>query len=48
MWDTDRPDGQPRRVLDVSRARERMGFEAEVDLEEGLASAISDFRERGD
>ena len=46
-WDTDRPDGQPRRVLDVSRARERMGFEAEVGLEEGLASAISDFRERG-
>jgi len=35
-FDPSRPDGQPRRCLDVSRARERLGFEAEVALEEGL------------
>jgi len=44
-WDSSRPDGQPRRCLDVTRARERMGFEAEVPLEEGLRRAIQSFRE---
>ena len=39
-----RPDGQPTRFLDVSRARERFGFEAEVDLEEGLRRTIESFR----
>ena len=43
-WDTSRPDGQPRRYLDVSRARERLGFEAEVSLEEGLRRTIASFR----
>ncbi len=36
-WDTTKPNGQPRRKLDVSRARERFGFEAQVSLETGLA-----------
>jgi nucleoside-diphosphate-sugar epimerase len=44
VWDTSRPDGQPTRYLDVSRARERMGFEAEVGLEEGLRRTIESFR----
>ena len=43
-WDTARPDGQPTRYLDVSRARERIGFEAEVELEEGLRRTIESFR----
>ena len=42
-WDRSRPDGQRRRCLDISRARERMGFEAEVSLEEGLRRAIECF-----
>ena len=46
MWDTSRPDGQPTRYLDVSRARELMGFEAEVPLEEGLRRTIESFREQ--
>ena len=46
VWDSERPDGQPRKCLDVSRARERLGFEAEVELEQGLGRAIDDFRER--
>jgi nucleoside-diphosphate-sugar epimerase len=44
VWDTSRPDGQPTRYLDVTRARERMGFEAEVDLEAGLLQTIESFR----
>ena len=46
VWDTSRPDGQPTRYLDVSRARELMGFEARVTLEDGLARTIASFREQ--
>jgi GDP-L-fucose synthase len=44
VWDTSRPDGQPRRFLDVSRAKELMGFEARVSLEDGLRKTIESFR----
>jgi GDP-L-fucose synthase len=43
-WDASNPDGQPKRYLDVSRARELMGFEATVELEDGLARTIESFR----
>ena len=46
VWDTSRPDGQPTRYLDVSRARELMDFEARVPLEEGLERTIASFREQ--
>jgi GDP-L-fucose synthase len=46
VWDTSRPDGQPTRYLDVSRARELMGFEARVALEDGLERTIAAFREQ--
>ena len=39
-WDTSKPDGQPRRALDTSRARERFGFVAETSFEEGLRRTI--------
>lgn len=39
-WDQSKPDGQPRRCLDTSRARNAFGFEAEVQLEEGLRETI--------
>ena len=39
-WDTEKPNGQPRRKLDVSRAKERFGFESQIPLEESLAAAI--------
>jgi GDP-L-fucose synthase len=39
-WDTSKPDGQPRRCLDVSRAREEFGFVAKVDFREGLEKTI--------
>jgi GDP-L-fucose synthase len=44
VWDTSRPDGQPSRYLDVSRARELIGFEAKVPLGEGLHRTLNAFR----
>ncbi len=44
-WDSSKPDGQPRRCLDVSRAKEMMGWEAKVGFEEGLRRTIEWFRE---
>ena len=39
-WDTSRPNGQPRRCLDITRARERFGFVAQTSLEDGLRQTI--------
>jgi GDP-L-fucose synthase len=39
-WQSDRPDGQPRRQLDVTRAFEKFGFRAETSLEDGLRKTI--------
>jgi GDP-L-fucose synthase len=39
-WDSSKPDGQPRRRLDVSRARAEFGFEARMDFDEGLKKTI--------
>lgn len=39
-WDASRPDGQPRRMLDTTRARERFGFAAATGLEDGLRRTI--------
>jgi GDP-L-fucose synthase len=44
-WDPSKPDGQPRRALDTSRAREAFGFEARTTLEDGLARTIAWYRE---
>lgn len=43
-WDRSKPDGQPRRSLDTSRARERFGFEARMALDEGLDRTIAWYR----
>jgi GDP-L-fucose synthase len=43
-WDTSRPNGQPRRSLDVSRAKQRFGFEASVGFSEGLDRTIDWYR----
>ena len=39
-WDTTKPDGQPRRCLDVSRAEKEFGFKAKTDFREGLKQTI--------
>jgi GDP-L-fucose synthase len=43
-WDTSMPNGQPRRGLDVSRAKELFGFEARTTLREGLRRTIEWYR----
>jgi GDP-L-fucose synthase len=45
VWDTTKPNGQPRRKLDVTRAQERFGFTARVGLREGLSRTIAWYRE---
>lgn len=40
VWDTTKPDGQPRRCLDVSRAEKEFGFRAKTDFREGLKKTI--------
>jgi GDP-L-fucose synthase len=47
VWDPTQPDGQPRRCLDVSRAKEAIGFVAKTSLEEGMAKTIKWFDENG-
>jgi GDP-L-fucose synthase len=40
-WDATKPDGQPRRCLDTSRAQERLGWTAETSFEDGLRQTVS-------
>ena len=44
VWDTSMPNGQPRRSLDASRAKELFGFEAKTPLREGLERTIAWYR----
>ncbi len=44
IWDTSRPDGQPRRQLDTARARDRFGWVAKTSLEDGLRRTIAWWR----
>jgi GDP-L-fucose synthase len=48
VWDIKRPNGQPRRMLDVSRARERFGFAAKVTFDQGLDNTIAWYRNHAD
>ena len=41
VWDATKPDGQPRRMLDVSRAKQEFGFSAETDFKTGLQETIA-------
>ena len=45
VWDTSKPNGQPRRKLDTSRARELFGFEAKTPFSEGIARTVAWYRE---
>jgi len=40
VWDSSKPDGQPRRCLDISRAERELGFKAKARLEDGLRQTI--------
>lgn len=45
VWDTSKPNGQPRRGLDVSRAEEYFGFRAQTNFEEGLLRTINWYKQ---
>ena len=45
VWDGSKPDGQPRRCLETSKADQLFGFKAETPLEEGLRKTIEWYRE---
>lgn len=45
IWNTDKPNGQPRRGLDTTRAFEKFGFKAQMTFDEGLANTIAWYRE---
>jgi len=44
-WDTSKPDGQPRRRLDTTRAEKEFGFKSRMDFEEGLKRTIEWYKE---
>jgi GDP-L-fucose synthase len=46
VWDTSMPNGQPRRSLDASKARELFGFEARTPLREGIERTVAWYREQ--
>jgi GDP-L-fucose synthase len=48
VWDTSKPDGQPRRMLDTSRAAKYFGFVAKTSFEEGLRQTIDWYRRSRD
>jgi GDP-L-fucose synthase len=48
VWDTSKPNGQPRRGLDTSRAYERFGWRAQMDFEEGMKRTIDWFCQNKD
>jgi GDP-L-fucose synthase len=45
VWDTSMPNGQPRRQLDATRARDLFGFEAQTSLRDGLEKTVAWYRE---
>jgi GDP-L-fucose synthase len=45
VWETDKPNGQPRRCLDTQRAKEKFGFVAQVDFKQGLRQTIDWYRQ---
>jgi len=44
IWDTSKPDGQPRRMLDTNKAEKEFGFKAKTSLEDGLKNTINWYR----
>ena len=45
IWDTDKPDGQPRRMLETSRAKEKFGFVASTNFDQGLEETIQWYKQ---
>jgi len=45
VWETDKPNGQPRRCLDTERAKEKFGFTAQMEFKQGLKNTIDWYRQ---
>lgn len=45
VWDASKPDGQPRRILDVSKAKREFGFSAKMDFDTGIKNTIKWYKE---
>jgi GDP-L-fucose synthase len=45
VWDPTKPDGQPRRSLETTRAEQAFGFRAQTDFREGLQRTIAWYRQ---
>lgn len=45
IWDTSKPDGQPRRCLNVDKAKDKLGFSAKTDLSTGLERTVKWYKE---
>ncbi len=48
VWQTDKPNGQPRRCLDTERAKQAFGFEAKTDFREGLKKTVEWYRQHAE
>lgn len=48
VWQTDQPNGQPRRCLDTERAKQAFGFTAQVDFKQGLKNTIDWYRQHAE
>src|SRR5207244_9344750 len=48
VWDSSKPNGQPRRKLDTQRAEERFAFRSRTDFDEGLRRTVDWFRQTND
>jgi GDP-L-fucose synthase len=48
VWQTDKPNGQPRRCLDIKRAKAKFGFTAQMNFREGLGHTIAWYRQYAD
>jgi GDP-L-fucose synthase len=48
IWETDKPNGQPRRCLDTERACREFGFTAQVDFKQGLKNTIDWYRQHAE
>ncbi|WP_319422560.1 GDP-L-fucose synthase family protein [Pleurocapsa sp. FMAR1] len=48
VWQTDQPNGQPRRCLDTQRAKEKFGFVAETEFRQGLKNTIDWYRQHAE
>jgi GDP-L-fucose synthase len=48
IWDGSKPDGQPRRMLDTSKAKKEFGFAAKMSFEEGINKTVSWYKEQSE